>query len=258
MKSYLKWAGGKTWLIPHLRPLWAQHQQRELWDLFCGSLAVGLHLGAQRALCNDANRHLQNLHAHVRNGLRNDLDIQMENSEAVYYANRTRFNVANADPSRERESALLFYYLNRTGFNGLCRFNRRGEYNVPFGRYKTINYIDDFSEYQEAMRDWTFRVGDFEWLEPPADAFVYADPPYAATDFTAYDGNPFTWGDQLRLLAFLRRHPGPVVASNKAVPTLVERYVAADFVVQIHSAPRRISCTGDRTPELEMLAWRNI
>lgn len=257
-KPYLKWAGGKTWLIPHLRKLW--QPQQELWDLFCGSLAVGLALGPRRAVCNDANPHLQNLHQQVQAGLSNDLDIhlELENSEALYYTHRTRFNAVAGDPQRNREAALLFYYLNRTGFNGLCRFNRKGEYNVPFGRYKTITYRQNFADYQATMEGWTFPVGDFGRLQPPANAFVYADPPYVATEFTAYDGNPFTWADQMRLLTFLVRHPGPVVASNRADPALVDCYRAAGFNVQQLEAPRRISCTGDRSPVLEMLASRNI
>src|SRR5690606_41281874 len=57
--------------------------------------------------------------------------------------------------------ALPIYYLNRTGYNGLCRFNRLGRYNVPFGRYAAIRYVSDFTPYRDALAGWTFRAGDF-------------------------------------------------------------------------------------------------
>src|ERR687896_413085 len=90
----LKWAGGKRWQVPHLRPLWDAHRDRRLVEPFCGGLAVALSLTPVRA---------------------------------------------------------LFYYLNRTGYNGLCRFNQQGKFNVPFGRYKRIDYRKDFTGYVPAF-----------------------------------------------------------------------------------------------------------
>ena len=76
------------------------------------------------------------------------------------------------------EAAQLFYYLNRTGFNGLCRFNRSGEFNVPFGRHTSINYVSDFSRFPAAMKTWTFTTNDIESLPLEPEDFIYADPPY--------------------------------------------------------------------------------
>ena len=76
------------------------------------------------------------------------------------------------------EAAALFYYLNRTCYNGLCRFNSSGQFNVPFGRYKRINYNRDFSSYRCVFSDWKFSTGDFEQVLVEADDFLYADPPY--------------------------------------------------------------------------------
>ncbi len=118
---------------------------------FCGGLAVTLGLLPARALLNDANPHLINFYRWLQKGLTADLD--MENHERLFYRHRTRFNRLVADGREDTaEGAALFYYLNRTGFNGLCRFNNKGEFNVPFGRYARIGYTHDFTPYKDAFR----------------------------------------------------------------------------------------------------------
>src|SRR5207248_11120739 len=96
-----------------------------------------------------------------------------------------------------KEAAALFYYLNRTGFNGLCRFNRSGEFNVPFGRYTRIGYTQDFTAYSAVFADWTFTNTDVEMVPVERGDFVYADPPYDV-EFTQYAKDGFTWDDQER------------------------------------------------------------
>ena len=75
------------------------------------------------------------------------------------------------------EAAGLFYYLNRAGYNGLCRFNRSGAFNVPFGRLR-INYKTDFTGYKAAFAGWTFTNTHFKDVPLEPTDFVYADPPY--------------------------------------------------------------------------------
>ena len=155
------------------------------------------------------------------------------------------------------EAALLFYYLNRTAYNGLCRFNSRGEFNVPFGRYKTINYATNFVEYKAMLASWRFMSGDFSTI-PLADAdFIYADPPYDV-EFTTYSAGGFSWEDQVRAATFLAEHSGPVVLVNQATRRIKELYRDLGYKLRFLDAPRRISCTGDRTPAREVLATRNL
>jgi hypothetical protein len=79
--------------------------------------------------------------------------------------NRERFNeLLASDDGNGAKAAALFYYLNRPGYNGLCRFNQNGRFNVPFGRYTQIGYATDFSEYRRAFANWTFMSRDFESL----------------------------------------------------------------------------------------------
>jgi DNA adenine methylase len=108
-------------------------RHRRLVEPFCGGLAVALGLSPDRALLNDANPHLISFYVWLQKGLK--LSIKFENKERPYYAHRARFNeLLAAGKHRTAEAAQLFYYLNRTGYNGLCRFNNRGVFNVPFGQ----------------------------------------------------------------------------------------------------------------------------
>lgn len=252
----LKWAGGKRWQVPQVRRIWERHPGRRLVEPFCGGLAIALGLRPERALLNDINPHLVNFYRWLKRGLvaREAFDNQSE----TYYANRERFNELLAlGREHTRECAALFYYLNRTGFNGLCRFNRAGRFNVPFGSYNTINYQRDFRAYRDALARWTFTNHDVEDIPLSRSDFVYADPPYDV-DFTSYARGGFSWDDQVRTARRLARHGGPVILVNQATKRITALYRSLGYAIRFLDAPRRISCSGDRTPAREVFATRNI
>ena len=256
LKPPLKWAGGKRWLVSRMAEIWETHRQRRYVEPFCGGLAMAIGLQPDAALLNDINCHLINFYQHLGRGLKVTLD--MHNNERDYYSNRDSFNnLIKRDGSQTAEAAQLFYYLNRTCFNGLCRFNQSGEFNVPFGSYKTINYASDFYRYQTLFRNWTFSSGDLAGLKFEAHDFVYADPPYDV-EFTTYSAGGFSWQDQVRTAELLAAHRGPVVLSNQATPRIVSLYKKLGFTLSYLKAPRRISCTGDRTDAREVLAVRGL
>lgn len=255
-KPPLKWAGGKRWLLPHLRLIWQEHNDRRLVEPFCGGLAVAMGLRPDRALLNDINLHAINFYRWLQKGLL--ISQKTYNDEDFYYRSRELFNkLISSGKEKSHEAAALFYYLNRTGYNGLCRFNQQGQFNVPFGRYKTINYVDDFSPYKRVIEDWQFISQDFETIKLERKDFIYADPPYDV-EFTQYAKENFQWPDQVRLAQWLMRHPGPVVLSNQATPRIVSLYQELGFQLQFLDAPRMISCTGDRTKAKEVLAIKGI
>lgn len=182
----------------------------------------------------------------------------MKSDAETFYAHRVRFNELLAQgKSSTQEAAEIFYYLNRTCYNGLCRFNQSGLFNVPFGQYTAIEYRTDFEQYREVLGDWDFRCGDFEDISLKSDDFVYADPPYDV-QFTSYAKQRFTWEEQKRAAQWLAKHPGPVVLSNQATPRVLDLYKRLDFALKYLPAPRMISCTGDRTRAQEVLATRNV
>jgi DNA adenine methylase len=252
----LKWAGGKRWQLPILRTLWAPHASRRLVEPFCGGLSVALGLRPERALLNDVNPHLVNFYRWLKRGLQ--VQVPLENDSVLFYAHRRRFNELLArGRTGTREAASLFYFLNRTGYNGLCRFNSCGQFNVPYGRYMRIAYRRDFTSYRAPLATWSFRAGDFARVPLEPGDFVYADPPYDVP-FTAYARGGFTWSDQVRAAKRFARHPGPVVLVNQATDRIVELYGECGYRLEFLAAPRRISCTGDRTPAREVFATRNV
>jgi DNA adenine methylase len=255
----LKWAGGKRWLVSHLVEYWQGHERRRLVEPFVGGLAVTLGLRPRRALLNDANPHLIAFYRWLQRGLDvRATGITFENDRAVYARYRTRFNQLIREGQTDcAEAAILFYYLNRTGYNGLCRFNARGFFNVPFGRYKRIPYREDFAVYRKALVNCEFTHGDFAQTRLDAGDFIYADPPYDV-EFTSYSAGGFTWADQKRLAHWLAQHAGPVVASNQATKRVLRLYRYLGFTVRTVPAPRRISCDGNREDAEEMIATRNL
>lgn len=252
----LKWAGGKRWLVPHLEALWQSHSSRRYVEPFCGGLAAALGLEPSQAVLNDLNSHLINFYLQVQRGLK--IRIEMRNDEQLFYLHRERFNdLVSKGKSRSSEAAQLFYFLNRTCFNGLCRFNRSGAFNTPFGRHKSINYATNFSALRAVIRDWIFTSTDIATLQLEPEDFVYADPPYDV-EFTTYSAGGFSWADQVRTAEWLAGHRGPVVLSNQATNRIVKLYRRLGFKLRFLDGPRRISCNGDRSTAREVLATRNI
>ena len=217
---------------------------------------MALGLSPQRALLSDVNPHPVNFYRHLQGSLR--ITIPMRNERELYYRHRSEFNrLVTGRGMGTKKAASLFYYLNRTGYNGLCRFNSKGEFNVPFGRHVTINYRRDFAPYREVLGAWTFEHGDFESLAIEPGDFIYADPPYDV-EFRQYAKDGFDWPEQERLARWLRRHPGPVVLSNQATARIIALYRGLGFRLHFLWGPRYISRTGDRSPAREVLATRNL
>ncbi|HEX5370548.1 MAG TPA: DNA adenine methylase, partial [Dehalococcoidia bacterium] len=119
------------------------------------------------------------------------------------------------------------------------------------------NYARDLSSYVAPMSAWSFTTGDFESIELKPDDFIYADPPYDV-EFTQYSKEAFGWNEQERLAEWLSKHPGPVVLSNQATDRVKKLYRALGFKLKLQEAPRMISCNGDRTKAIEVIATRGL
>jgi len=269
----LKWAGGKSWLVPRLRELWQGHEKRRLVVPFCGGLGDVLGLWPHRALMNDVNPHLVNFYRWWAAGqVSVNGPVNFTHEESIYYQNRDRFNeLTFAKAEDSLEAATLFYYLNRTGFNGLCRFNRLGGFNAPYGRREKkgakplppLDYGYWLNGYK-LPTGWSFTCGDFTQMQvlrystplAPAD-LIYADPPYDGT-FVGYSKGGFSWVNQIALVDWLSLLQGPIIASNAATPRIIKLYKAHGFHVELVDGPRSIACNGDRAKVKEMLATKNV
>lgn len=246
----IKWAGGKRQLLSHLLAAEPPHWRR-YYEPFAGGAALFFALAHHGAYLGDANREV----IHLYRTLVDDTEgviaalADCSNTPDAYYAMRA------VDPSAldAVHRAARFLYLNKTGFNGLYRENRRGQFNVPFGRYAHPNIInaDGLRAARPILQTATLAHASYTVLDGvvrPED-WVYCDPPYvpvsATARFTAYTAGGFSWGDQEALAGTLRRWAGQgvlVMTTNAAVPALFALYPG--FWCQIVSTRRAINCDG--------------
>jgi DNA adenine methylase len=281
LSSYLKYAGRKTWFVPEIAAFCAERPNSRLVDLFTGSAEVPYGAQPRRVLINDRNPHVMNLHQWVQRGWEPDCSTGafmnlFIHDEAIYYQRRHRFNeLLQGGQHNTLEAAMLLYYMNRTGFNGLIRFSRKTGFNVPFGRYDKIKYLESFAQWHQIAADWELSSQDFATVPLEPTDIVYADPPYdsvvedddqlslfgdefqsTGNGFTGYFES-FTWTDQVRLADFLALHPGAVFASNLATPRIVKLYQERGFSIREVGVTRSIAASGDaRQVVTEMLAFR--
>jgi len=209
---FLKWPGGKRWLARQIDSLLPSAYERYL-EPFLGGGAVFFHLSPRRAILSDSNKELINVYRCLRDHVE-EIDerlasLQRRHCEAVYYRTRA---MAPIDPVGR---ALRFIYLNRTCFNGIYRVNLKGEFNVPMGTKDLIEYPKDYLNGVAAtLRRASIRKLDFEKAIDMATAgdFVYLDPPYTVmhnnNNFVKYNARLFSWEDQIRLAAAIKRAAG--------------------------------------------------
>lgn len=257
LRPILKWAGGKRWQVPYLVDYYARSNSERLVELFGGGMAVSLAFRPKKALINDINPHLINFYKTLKSG--NFKETPLVNDEETFYGNREAFNeLIKKEKFETPEAASYFYYLNKTCFNGLCRFNKKGEFNVPYGKYtRGLKYENNLSEYKEQFKFWEFSTGDFTSISLKETDFVYADPPYDV-DFQRYTKEGFGWEDQVRIAEFISSLESPSVLVNQATDRIVDLYTKLGFSISFVDAPRSISCNGDRRAMKEVIALMNI
>ena len=255
-RPFLKWAGGKYRLLDRLLP--SIPAGARLVEPFVGSGAVFLNAGFACYLLCDLNPDLIGLYRTLRrDGERFIAEARAlftpgNNTQEAFLRLRETFNVS----SDAEERSVLFLYLNRHSYNGLVRYNSKGIYNVPFGKYKAPYFPErELTAFLDKLRgcDVTFAVQDFRSTFAalrPGDV-VYCDPPYApvsaTANFTSYTGCGFGVQEQIDLASeasAAAKRGVPVVLSNHDVPLIRELY--ADARLESFPVQRFISCNGAR------------
>jgi len=205
-RAFLKWAGGKYSLsdvIGKMLPLGDR-----LIEPFVGAGSIFLNSDYNNYLLNDINQDLINLYRILQinsdayiNDARKLFSIANNNPE-TYYQLRIEFNHSTDSYYR----SLLFLYLNRHGYNGLCRYNKSGGFNVPFGRYKRPYFPEaELSFFAEKSQKATFVCQSYRemFIQAKANDVIYCDPPYVplskTASFTSYAGNGFGLDEQADL-----------------------------------------------------------
>jgi DNA adenine methylase len=224
MKPFLKWAGSKYKIINKI--IDALPAADKLIEPFVGSGAVFLNTNYKSYLLSDSNSDLIELYKHIQKEGLNFIDfacnlfVESNNNEEAFYKLRDEFNACTDTKKR----AALFIYLNRHCFNGLCRYNSKGKFNVPFGRYsKPIFPTAEVINFHEKSQSAEFIISDFKQTMSMASIgdVVYCDPPYAplteTANFSSYTQDGFDVNDQndlAKMAIQLQKRGVPVVISN--------------------------------------------
>lgn len=291
-KPFLKWAGGKGQLISdidqRLPDKLKKGKIKKYIEPFIGGGAVFFHVaqnyeGIEHFYLNDANKDLANSYLIIKNKVEELISAlqklqtsYLARSEVdrsiFYYEIRDKYNDrSNRKPSVQKTAHLLF--LNRTCFNGLYRVNRKGEFNVPFGKYKNpaICNPTNLRRVSDLLQNAVITCGDFENCLKVIDkkSFVYFDPPYRpiskTASFTSYAQDDFSENDQIRLVEFckkIHKKGGKFLLSNSDPKNedpkdhfFEDHY--SDFTIERVKASRAINCKGEKRGQINEIIARN-
>ena len=202
MKPMLKYRGGKSKEIPNIMWYIPDFSGRYI-EPFFGGGALFFHLEPQKAIINDINSKLMDFYRGVKDdypSLRKELD----DIELLYTANRKKFEALKAASPYKRvedknealyyelrdmfngitrkkySDALLYYYINKTAYSGMIRYNSRGEFNVPFGRYAHLNTRSVTESHHRLLQQTDIYSTDYGKIfnMSKENDFIFLDPPY--------------------------------------------------------------------------------
>ena len=297
-RPFLKWAGGKTQLLRefsrHFPPGLKTGKIKNFVEPFIGGGAVFFHLNQrysfERCTICDANEELVLSYRVIRRSVKKliteleDLEDSYlskndKKRELFYYKIRNSFNRNKTTTDYTRYSgdwigrAAQMIFLNRTCYNGLFRVNRKGEFNVPFGRYANpeILHEDNLKDVATLLKTTQILSGDFTQCREYIDdtTFVYLDPPYrplnGTASFTSYSKQGFSDKDQRRLADFFRELDGTgarLMLSNsdprneRPDDAFLEDLYAGYWIERV-PARRIINCNGARRGAISELVITN-
>jgi len=212
IKSFLRWAGGKRWLIKNIKDF-LPASFNNYHEPFIGGASIFIYLKSNGIINNesfisDFNEELINAYEILKN---NPTELiknlkKLKNKKEDYYLVRA------SNPYKDITKAARFIYLNKTSFNGIYRVNRNGKYNVPYGYRSVYNLyeFDNMLQLNELLNDnVNVFSGDFDLVREnilPND-LIFIDPPYTVAHenngFVAYNQSIFTWEDQERIADLL-------------------------------------------------------
>lgn len=259
-RPFIKWAGGKNKVFPHILEL-IKTKKFRYYEPFLGGGSVFFNLYKlgyiEEAYLNDANHELINSYEVIKNNVSGLLE---ELSKKKYKNSFDSFlKIRKTDPNKlsKIERAARFIFLNKTCFNGLYRVNKKNEFNVPYGKYKNPVILDEKNAIaaSEALQIATLSCSDFgSCLNPKPGDVVYFDPPYLPVNknsFTEYTGGGFSYSDHERLaniFSFLLSQGVTCILSNSYSEKTIELYggekmnvLSEHCAISGHSDSRKIT-----------------
>ena len=268
---FLKWVGGKRQLLSVLSGLMPSGSVKSYCEPFVGGGAMLFHLQPDTAYVNDINSELINVYRVIRDSV-DELIAELshfENSPEVFYEVRSwdrdknKYNLLS-----DVHKAARIIFLNKTCFNGLYRVNSAGEFNSPFGYYRSPNIINEpvLRAVNHYLNSAEIHLSSVDYAEVLSSlnksVFVYLDPPYDpvsdSASFTGYSRGGFSREEQVRLRECcddLSRRGIRFMLSNSATDFIREQY--SEYSITVVKARRAVNSVGYRRGEVEDVVIRN-
>lgn len=265
---FLKWAGGKRQLISQMNKHFPKDFKKYI-ESFVGGGAVLFYLKIKASIIIDINKDLINCYEVIKNNVKELIDLLKthKNEKDYYYKiraldrNKEKFNKL---PNVEKASRII--YLNRCCYNGLYRVNSKGQFNVPFGKYKNPNFCDEENllAVSRVLKDVKIIHGSFEICLEHAQKgdFVYFDPPYhpisKTSSFTSYTKENFGKESQLKLYEIFKKldkRGCKLMLSNSYNEYIQNLY--KNFKIITLGARRVINCNAKKRGNIKVLLILN-
>jgi len=290
-RPFVKWAGGKGQLLNVLKNNLPKNIESEITkyaEPFVGGGAFLLDIitnyNFEEIYINDNNKELMNVYEVIKGNC--DLliiklkdmenlynNLSEEEQQLFYYEKRKEFNNFILTEESSIEKATLFIFLNKTCFNGIYRVNKRGEFNVPFGKRKSVNIydVDNLHKISELLKKVIIKSCDYHDVLNFADSstFVYFDPPYrplnTTSSFTSYTEDSFSDKDQIELAEVFKQlssRGSKVMLSNSDPKNINENDnffddLYAEYNIMRVEASRAINSVGSKRGKIKELLITN-
>ncbi|OGR00445.1 MAG: hypothetical protein A2511_10455 [Deltaproteobacteria bacterium RIFOXYD12_FULL_50_9] len=228
-KPFLRWAGGKRWLLPKLIEILSKKQFNRYLEPFLGGGAVFFGFGFRTAILSDINNDLINTYIQVRD---NPQELHSKLSK-IEVSRQTYYEIRKARPDDPIDRAVCFLYLNRTAFAGIYRVNKKGDFNVPYGGGdRTLAPLWNggvLFNASKLLQGVSILSQSFEKTLAQAHKgdLVYCDPIYTVTHndngFRRYNESIFSWRDQELLAKYAHQ------AAKKGATVIVSNAYHSDI-----------------------------
>jgi DNA adenine methylase len=232
LKPLVKWSGGKSDEIKMFEKYFPVQYTRYI-EPFVGGGSVYFYLNPENAVISDVHIELIDLYRSIGQGKGSEIYDFMKNNpndETTYYIVRDKMEINN-----ELDRAKRFYYQRKTCFRGMLRYNKSGKFNIPFGKYKTINYNDLTNKGYEVLLNRTEILNkDFEYIFTTyndENNFMFLDPPYDS-EFTDYGYCQFGKEEQKKLAALFKTTKIKclmIIGKTKFIEELYSGYIVAEY-----------------------------
>jgi DNA adenine methylase len=237
-KPFLRWAGGKRWLINDLHRFLPKNGFKQYHEPFIGGGAIFFNLSPESAYVSDLNVELIETYSSIQQEVEEVIDElrKFKNSKEEYY------KIRNQKFRRSSKKAARFIYLNQTSFNGIYRVNLKGEYNVPYGYRDKYKFdFDNIRNASNILKDTKIGADDFHCITRNVQKgdLVFLDPPYTVAHndngFIKYNQKIFSLEDQYRLaktIEEIKEIGAYYILTNAAHTTIREIFSNSDNVIE--------------------------